>query len=459
MLLHACAVTVWATRTPIKINSDRPAASWAWNGGGGGGSDAGAGSGTRASPVGGRHAVPPLFRQPRAVVPPPFLQTHTATTGALDGDGHAASASSDDTVFASYYGEPEMDTNTDAYITGGSGGAGSSVEGSGPGSADPLALASDEANAPTGHLDEFGYPVASSSSGDVSPWGSEAAAWTQLAGSCWTYTTTAYEYGFCPFQNVTQKSLSSTLYVVMGVWDEWIETGEAPVVAGAGAADATSSSSAEAEAAGTAGAAAVGSLPVGSIMQSFTDGTACGSGKRRSTRVLFLCESTSTRESRISDVQEPATCEYTIKFHTPLVCPPGTAVQQQETAPDHVLVQGMQSCINALFVAQQTPRGAGAETRAAVVEQCRDYLSADDLASMSAPPSADTTVGALSSLVLEGDEAASVRANIPSSIVVDEDARSPSSHSNAVVHDEPLNGAFTLHASSSPYAALDDRDL
>lgn len=452
LLLHACAVFVSATgRTPIKINSDRPAASWAWNGGGTGG-DAGAGSGTRASPVGGRHAVPPLFRQPRAVVPPPFLQAAIA----LDSD--AASAASDDTVFASYYGEPEVNTNTDAYITGGSGGADSNAEGSATGS-DPLALANDESNAPTGHLDEFGYPVASSSSSssEGSPWGAEAAAWTQLAGSCWTYTTTAYEYSFCPYHNVTQKSLSSTLHVIMGVWDEWIETGEAPVVAGVSSAATTTSSSAEAaDTGGTAATAAVGSLPVGSIMQSFTDGTACGSGKRRSTRVLFLCESTSARESRISDVQEPATCEYTVKFHTPLVCPPGTAVQQ-EAAPEHAAVSAMQSCINALFVAQQ--RGAGvSEARAAVVERCRDYLSADDLASLSASPATAATDD-LSSLVLEGDEAAAVRANIPSSILVDEDAAHAPSYTNAVVQEQPLNGGFAAEASSSPYAALDDREL
>ena len=446
LLLHTCAVFVSATgRTPIKINSDRPASSWAWNGGGTAG-DAGAGSGTRASPVGGRHAVPPLFRQPRAVVPPPFLQA------AISLDTDAASAASDDTVFASYYGEPEINTNTDAYITGGSGGADSNAEGSATGS-DPLALANDESNAPTGHLDEFGYPVASSSSSsDASPWGAEAAAWTQLAGSCWTYTTTAYEYSFCPYSNITQKSLSSTLHVIMGVWDEWIETGEAPVVAGAADATTTSSSAETAETTGTATTTAVGSLPVGSIMQSFTDGTACGSGKRRSTRVLFLCESTSARESRISDVQEPATCEYTVKFHTPLVCPPGTAVQ--EAAPDNAAVAAMQSCIHALFVAQQ--RGAGAsEARAAVVERCRDYLSADELATMSAPPATD----ALSSLVLEGDEAAAVRANIPSSILVDEDAAHTPSYTNAVVQEQPLNGGFAAEASSSPYAALDDREL
>lgn len=482
LLAHAGPNTP-AGRTAIKINVDVPKAT-------------GTPPPPRANTGGGRGGVlPVLFRQPNAVVPPPFLQVDVALS-AMDGAGNgaAAAAGSDETVFASYYGEESEHPPAEGFVAG-------SVPG--------VSADSDASASAAVMLDEFGYPLRDASSFIEGGPSEQLAAWTELSGQCWTYASASYVYSFCPYQNVTQKSTSTTLHVVLGVWDRWIEMDNdaATTTSGTAAAAATTTDGAAPAAAATTPAsdasapastvnAATGFMP-GSLLQSFTDGTACGSGKRRSTKVLFICDPLAEDGGRISDVKEPATCEYTIRFHTALVCDRSTiaaartghnaaaspASSASGSAAEHTVLQSMQSCITLLFQSaypsdeQELPRHQD------ILARCRNFLPRDarneafgeEASAVPAaaaatratapvtPPAAAAAAAAsseLSSLVSDDAAAstpAATRANIPSSIISDPDAPAASSHSNAVEPEEELNADFSLEASSSPYAELDDR--
>ena len=490
-------------RTAIKINTEvpkvTPPPSRSNTGGGGG-----------------RNAPPVLFRQPHAVVPPPFLQVDVALS-AMDGAGAnaAGAAGGDETVFASYYGEPESEQGgaaAEGFVAG-------SVPG---GSADSAGAAM--------LLDEFGYPLRGATSFVQGGPSEQLAAWTELSGQCWTYASASYVYSFCPYQNVTQKSTSTTLHVVLGVWDSWIETESnndaAKTTATSGtAAAATTTTEAPTPAAASTNPASAASAPApastanaatgfqgGSLMQLFTDGTACGNGKRRSTKVLFLCDPLAEDGGRISDVKEPATCEYTIKFHTGLVCDReaiavargghvadavasgSDSSSSPPSSSEHSVLQSMQRCITLLFQSAYPSDDLEIPRHQDILSRCRNFLPADArqetfgeedrgsasglatnrgaaagaaasrpaVAAAAAVASADASSD-LSSLVSPAaaatpTPAAPTRANIPSSIISDPDAPVSASHSNAVEPEEELNVDFTLEASSSPYAELDDRD-
>lgn len=110
-----------------------------------------------------------------------------------------------------------------------------------------------------------------------------------MASRCYSYTDDQYQYELCPFRNVTQRDKSlapGSLHVIMGLW------GRYDVKDNAYAA------------------------------MLFDDGTACGSGTRRSTRVNLECGNRLT----VSRVTEPATCSYDMVFTMPQACNNGLSL-------------------------------------------------------------------------------------------------------------------------------------
>ena len=104
-----------------------------------------------------------------------------------------------------------------------------------------------------------------------------------MKGHCYSSNIgNKYKYEVCPFENVTQLDTAARwnpFYGILGIWDGWKE--------------------------GT-------NYTIGS----FTDGTMCGT-KARTVEVHFLC---GEGEARISDVNEPETCTYTIEMHATEIC-------------------------------------------------------------------------------------------------------------------------------------------
>ncbi|XP_042212884.1 N-acetylglucosamine-1-phosphotransferase subunit gamma-like isoform X2 [Homarus americanus] len=104
-----------------------------------------------------------------------------------------------------------------------------------------------------------------------------------LVGRCFKHRDLKYEYVFCPFQNLTQEDIQ-TYYEpykgVLGVWADWIiEDGKFK-------------------------------------MMNMIEGSPCGNGMHRSTKITLQCGPS----SELVSVSEPDKCRYLAKFETPDVC-------------------------------------------------------------------------------------------------------------------------------------------
>ncbi|XP_069174115.1 N-acetylglucosamine-1-phosphotransferase subunit gamma-like [Procambarus clarkii] len=104
-----------------------------------------------------------------------------------------------------------------------------------------------------------------------------------LVGRCFKYLDSKYEYVFCPFQNITQEDIQAYYEPykgVLGVWADWyIEDNQFKVM-------------------------------------NMIEGSPCGNGRHRSTKVTLLCGET----LELVSVSEPDKCRYLAKFETPDVC-------------------------------------------------------------------------------------------------------------------------------------------
>lgn len=223
--------------------------------------------------------------------------------------------------------------------------------------------------------------------------------WIQFSHECFNTIQSNYLYTVCPFKNVTQKSLPSAalVHVSLGVFDQWnIHT-----------------------------TATTGNNDDISLVQSYTDGNGCSSGKRRSTTVHLKCTQSSSntvtnnnliellnnpetpslqlRESielslsdlsYIHSVSEPETCQYSVHLHTPIVCPiyesikAQRAQQQQNQAqsnpPSAVTVadltpqlHSMRSCMDLLAELNNAESEEQAITQSKLthtIEQCRPFI-------------------------------------------------------------------------------------
>lgn len=103
-----------------------------------------------------------------------------------------------------------------------------------------------------------------------------------LKGKCFTLKISEYKYKFCPFDNVTQHEQTyrwNPYSGILGVWKEWNiinNTFYSMVLA---------------------------------------NGDSCGSDSRQ-VEVVLTCG----RTNNLTEVGEPKTCNYLMKFETPLVC-------------------------------------------------------------------------------------------------------------------------------------------
>ncbi len=152
-----------------------------------------------------------------------------------------------------------------------------------------------------------------------------ASLWSPLFHDCFTARSQNYLYTICPFRNVTQKGLSSTVHMNLGVFESW-RIGES-----------VDTESGEPE-----------------LQQEYAFGNPCSNGKQRRTRVTFKCALRSGGTGRdssfhsepndknglqvrfLSDwtgfesphylvensVGEPAVCEYAMEFRTAAACGP-----------------------------------------------------------------------------------------------------------------------------------------
>ncbi|CAF0873191.1 unnamed protein product [Brachionus calyciflorus] len=108
----------------------------------------------------------------------------------------------------------------------------------------------------------------------------------QLNGQCFEYLSNNYKWNVCPFQNVTQFEQNlrwEPFKGVIGIWYEWEI-----------------------------------------IDEKFTsllmlNGDDCGKQGARQAKIYFECNQ-SEINNQISEISEPSTCKYEIKFKTSLVC-------------------------------------------------------------------------------------------------------------------------------------------
>lgn len=417
-----------------------------------------------------------LSRVPNAPIPPPFLRADIIAANEYGQNTDAAMQTNDDSVvYATYYGEGDGDSNSEAGF----------IAGSTPGGADDAAGTPGDAGSTT----DTGVP----------PPSAEIAQWTQLNGECWTYTTSAYVYSFCPYQNITQKSTSTILHVILGVFDDWIQEEEEiePVIIPAAGSPAANMPGPEV------------TTPKMNLLMRFTDGTSCANGKQRSTKVQFVCEpySIGAGGSRIGAVTEPHTCEYSLRFHTPLMCTPSEIAAAASdpsaatAASDAATIERMQQCIIALYdhtqfgsASSSTAGGASSSLSAlpssvrvscgSLLPQSRDSFELDQTqttasttttttttttstptAHASHPPAASSiepsltdgapaTATATATATDANAADHTIRANIPASIIESDATTSSSSPPPFDSSDSP-NGAISPEAASSPYAQLD----
>ncbi|XP_028406653.1 N-acetylglucosamine-1-phosphotransferase subunit gamma-like [Dendronephthya gigantea] len=106
----------------------------------------------------------------------------------------------------------------------------------------------------------------------------------RLYGKCFSLTDDSYLYQLCPFANITQHEQTwrwNAFKGILGIWKEWSiveNTFEAMVM---------------------------------------TEGDQCPGGLRRQSKVFLKC----AEKDKLLSVKEPRTCQYEVKFQTPLACP------------------------------------------------------------------------------------------------------------------------------------------
>ncbi|XP_062517989.1 N-acetylglucosamine-1-phosphotransferase subunit gamma-like isoform X4 [Corticium candelabrum] len=103
-----------------------------------------------------------------------------------------------------------------------------------------------------------------------------------LTGKCFDIFANTYKYQVCPFHNVTQREQSTrwnSYAGVLGVWKDWIIVNNTFVA------------------------------------WNMPNGDTCGD-KMRQTMVLLVCD----QRNEVTEVKEPKTCHYEMKFKTPLAC-------------------------------------------------------------------------------------------------------------------------------------------
>nr|XP_039260899.1 N-acetylglucosamine-1-phosphotransferase subunit gamma-like [Styela clava] len=103
-----------------------------------------------------------------------------------------------------------------------------------------------------------------------------------LKGKCFTLRLSEYKYKFCPFDNVTQHEQTyrwNPYSGILGVWKEW----------------------------------EIKNNTFHSMIM--PNGDSCGSDSRQ-VQVVLSCG----RANNLTEVSEPKTCNYLLKFETPLVC-------------------------------------------------------------------------------------------------------------------------------------------
>lgn len=113
------------------------------------------------------------------------------------------------------------------------------------------------------------------------------AAWRALDGKCFQTRSTEYVYELCPFRNVTQRGVSSSLHVILGLWGSWSAHDDAP------------------------------------FSQLYTDGNVCSSGRRRETEIRLICGASVDGIAPlpvVSNPAEPRGCAYSLDFTLPLAC-------------------------------------------------------------------------------------------------------------------------------------------
>ena len=453
-----------------------------------------------------------LFRPPNPPIPPPFIRggaEETTPDGGSDLTDVGGTLATDDTILASYYGDGEGDSNSEAA------GTNPSIQSSTTSSItdSPTATTTTttgDAPTSTASSDEktlTNTPVTPSAAG---------LAWTQLNGSCWTHTTSAYIYSFCPFQNMTQRSTTTILHVVLGVFDTWIEipktdesivfTSDGAPIASTHEADSTPSSTREDSVTSSSSSSPAPSPLPDSLFMHFTDGTLCGNGKRRSTSVEFICSLDMSDGAHIGEVTEPSTCQYAVTFHTPLMCDP-TSVRQARMKHNASLAQAeetianMQTCIHLLFTSLQTYEPDEiARVRPNIDTVCGSYIANANRASSSSssvsssewandieytdsgdisPPTSAESTGDLSDALSSASSISGsssslsssrsgevtdlrpssiespIRANIPQTIIESHD----STHTVDTTHPLHTNEdgiEIATIAAKSPYAQLDD---
>ncbi|XP_071521964.1 N-acetylglucosamine-1-phosphotransferase subunit gamma-like [Panulirus ornatus] len=104
-----------------------------------------------------------------------------------------------------------------------------------------------------------------------------------LIGKCFKHRDSKYEYVFCPFQNITQEDIQAYYEPykgVLGVWADWVIKDNR------------------------------------FEMMNMIEGSFCGNGMHRATKVTLHCGAT----SELVSVTEPDKCRYLAKFETPEVC-------------------------------------------------------------------------------------------------------------------------------------------
>lgn len=171
---------------------------------------------------------------------------------------------------------------------------------------------------------------------------SDETQWRALMSPCLSYTSGEYRYEVCLFQNVSQFKPGQQFHVNMGVFDTW----------------------------------------TGPMKMRYTDGNACASGKRRQTEVTLVCSD----ETVLSNIAEPATCEYTVELKLPLAC----SLHQPDFANTPLATCTLESCLNGvdtLFdcIHVLWKRSLSEAQGSAIPPECTHYIAppvvaADDVA-------------------------------------------------------------------------------
>jgi len=198
---------------------------------------------------------------------------------------------------------------------------------------------------------EITLPAAQESleSSGASSW---MASWHALDGQCFKTLTHEYIYELCPFRNVTQKSITGPLHVVLGLWGSWVPSEGYP------------------------------------FSQLYTDGNVCSSGRRRQTEVRVMCAASHSPaatmdatpppppQPTIADISEPRTCVYALDFMLPLACPGAVPTHTATSLPPRSSSASLSSSSSAALGECQTELTA-TQALMAELQDCIAWLLAD----------------------------------------------------------------------------------